>query len=59
MQVTNLIGYAVGEMAQPLSDGEVEEIGLETRWRPNNWNCYEVVTTWVYPRYVVLPEGLE
>lgn len=51
--VSNLIGYAVGEVMTPslLERQDEDEDGVVIRWRPNKMNCYEVVTSWIHPKY--------
>ncbi len=57
-QVDEMVGYAVGEMVKPSAnqDGrerEEEEEEAVTRWRPRSHDCYEVVTAWVHPRFII------
>ncbi len=50
-QVSQLVGYAVGEVVHSEEGEEEEEVGV-SRWRPERSDrCYEVVTAWVHPGY--------
>ena len=57
MQVRHSVGYAVGEVPNPVAMGddseEVEQRGVAARWRPLDQDCYEIVTAWVHPRSVL------
>ena len=48
MQVRHSVGYAVGEVPNPVAMGddseEVEQRGVAARWRPLDQDCYEIVT---------------
>lgn len=52
-QVSNMVGYAVGEMVsssgEETGEGEEEDVVTSTRWRSQS--CYEVVTAWTHPSY--------
>ena len=57
-QVSNMVGYAVGETVDytsTTSEDESREEGsgavVERQQQSSHLNCYEVVTAWVHPRY--------
>ena len=59
-QVSNMVGYAVGETVDYTSttsedESREEEEGsgavVERQQQSLHLNCYEVVTAWVHPRY--------
>ena len=52
MQVTNMIGYAVGDSIVYTNTIEEESGGaVLQRQLSSHLSCYEVVTAWVPPRY--------